>query len=328
MCSVKTPANLAALAAVVSVLVAVAPAHGAPGRGTLFGTNANFGDLITINPVTGVGTVVGNTGAGAVPSLAVDPTTGIMYAGRGAGIPFIYTVDPATGAATLVGDSGLGLGTTAVAGLDFRSDGTLFAAVNIVADGGTGSDHLATIDEATGEATVIGAFGTEGIEGIAFDPSGTLWGSARLLEGFPGGPRGTPGLYKIDPATGTATFERPILDASGAPPGAVGVVSLQFACDGTLYGGTARSHLSSLDSGRLVTINPTTGRFAFVGSATATGFRASLGALAFSEPCLPTSKEECKDGGWRVFGVFKNQGDCVSFVATRGRNPPAGVVEP
>jgi hypothetical protein len=38
---------------------------------------------------------------------------------------------------------------------------------------------------------------------------------------------------------------------------------------------------------------------------------------------LPTSKKQCKKGGWRTFGsTFKNQGDCVSFVATKGRNPP------
>ena len=39
---------------------------------------------------------------------------------------------------------------------------------------------------------------------------------------------------------------------------------------------------------------------------------------------LPTSKAQCKKGGWRDFEVFKNQGDCVSFVATGGKNPPAG----
>jgi hypothetical protein len=38
--------------------------------------------------------------------------------------------------------------------------------------------------------------------------------------------------------------------------------------------------------------------------------------------CLPTTKQECKNGGWRNYGVFKNQGDCVSFVATKGKNPP------
>jgi len=36
------------------------------------------------------------------------------------------------------------------------------------------------------------------------------------------------------------------------------------------------------------------------------------------------TKADCKKGGWSEFGVFKNQGDCVSFVATEGRNPPAG----
>ena len=42
-------------------------------------------------------------------------------------------------------------------------------------------------------------------------------------------------------------------------------------------------------------------------------------------PTLPTSKDECKNGGWATFdGLFKNQGDCVSFVATGGQNEGAG----
>ena len=41
-------------------------------------------------------------------------------------------------------------------------------------------------------------------------------------------------------------------------------------------------------------------------------------------PVLPTSKDQCKNGGWRTFPGFKNQGDCVSFVATGGKNPPGG----
>jgi hypothetical protein len=39
---------------------------------------------------------------------------------------------------------------------------------------------------------------------------------------------------------------------------------------------------------------------------------------------LPTSKDQCKNDGWRNYAGFKNQGDCVSFVATEGKNPPAG----
>jgi hypothetical protein len=41
---------------------------------------------------------------------------------------------------------------------------------------------------------------------------------------------------------------------------------------------------------------------------------------------FPTSKEQCKKGGWKNFtnAGFKNQGDCVSYVATGGKNPPSG----
>jgi hypothetical protein len=40
----------------------------------------------------------------------------------------------------------------------------------------------------------------------------------------------------------------------------------------------------------------------------------------------PTSKDQCKKGGWKTFNnpTFKNQGDCVSYVATGGKNPGNG----
>jgi hypothetical protein len=43
-------------------------------------------------------------------------------------------------------------------------------------------------------------------------------------------------------------------------------------------------------------------------------------------PCQPKpgTKEECSNGGWRSFPGLKNQGDCVSFVTTRGKNQPSG----
>ena len=39
---------------------------------------------------------------------------------------------------------------------------------------------------------------------------------------------------------------------------------------------------------------------------------------------MPTSADQCKKDGWKQYGVFKNQGDCVSYVATGGSNPPSG----
>jgi hypothetical protein len=50
---------------------------------------------------------------------------------------------------------------------------------------------------------------------------------------------------------------------------------------------------------------------------------AFVAKLEFVVP-LPTSTDQCKKGGWKTFGVFKNQGDCVSFVATKGKTPPSG----
>lgn len=42
-------------------------------------------------------------------------------------------------------------------------------------------------------------------------------------------------------------------------------------------------------------------------------------------PTVPTSTGQCKKDGWRDFGnMFKNQGDCVSFVVTNGKNAPDG----
>jgi len=42
-----------------------------------------------------------------------------------------------------------------------------------------------------------------------------------------------------------------------------------------------------------------------------------------SNNSVPTNADQCKKGGWMNYGtLFKNQGDCVSFVATGGKNEP------
>ena len=50
------------------------------------------------------------------------------------------------------------------------------------------------------------------------------------------------------------------------------------------------------------------------------------GQVQVPAPVTPKSKDDCKNGGWKNFTnpAFKNQGDCVSFVATGGKNPPNG----
>jgi hypothetical protein len=51
-------------------------------------------------------------------------------------------------------------------------------------------------------------------------------------------------------------------------------------------------------------------------------FSAGTGFIRVDSSPLPTSKDQCMNGGWRTYGIFNNQGDCVSFVATDGKNQP------
>ncbi|MGE3272997.1 MAG: hypothetical protein AB7P40_29965 [Chloroflexota bacterium] len=58
-------------------------------------------------------------------------------------------------------------------------------------------------------------------------------------------------------------------------------------------------------------------------------FGTASGTTVFNfEPTIgpPTDKNQCKGDGWKQFNTpaFKNQGDCVSYVATHGRNPGNG----
>jgi hypothetical protein len=49
--------------------------------------------------------------------------------------------------------------------------------------------------------------------------------------------------------------------------------------------------------------------------------------LAFTasfSPALPTSTAQCMNGGWKTYNVFSNQGACVGFVASGGKNRISG----
>ena len=249
--------------------VELLPPEGFRADYTLFGTDAGGSNLYTIDPATGEVTFIGFMGV-AAPSLAVDPTSGLMYAGQGGGTAALYTVDPATGIVSFVGYSGSG----ALAAMDFDTHGTLYAAVNFTDGQGTGGDSLAIIDKQTGAAKIIGPFGDgigtrdglPGIAGLAFHPfTGVLY-AASAKNAATVGP---PALYVIDPITGDATLVGPVEDLQGvAVPGGVG--SLQFDLDGVLFGGTGRG------TGNLIRIYPATGIYTLIGHSVP----AALGALA------------------------------------------------
>lgn len=88
-----------------------------------------------------------------------------------------------------------------------------------------------------------------------------------------------------------------------APAGS-GSYGLAFDSAGNLYS-------SVTNSGTIEKFSPT--------GVALGGFGVSGRDLVVVPPGAPTSKDECKDGGWASFDfprTFTNQGDCVQFVET------------
>ena len=239
-------------------------AFASPGTSTLYGTDPFISSLITIDPSTGTSSVVGGTVLG--PSLAVDPTTGIMYASSSGGAGLFYSINPSTGAETTIGSL---VNAQGAPGLDFSDDGTLYATVNTGGEK-TGGTSLATINKSTGLVSIIGSLGVSNMGAIAFHPNGTLYGAT---EKKPEGPFGE--LYTINTTTGAATLVTAITDNLNFPH-AGGFSSIQFGCDETLYYGGGSF------AGDFGTINIDTGLYTQISSITSQG---SLGGLAFQLKC-------------------------------------------
>jgi hypothetical protein len=165
-----------------AVLTTVGPLHDAAGNiygmgglkyhlttGILYGatissspTNPNY--LVTVDPATALVTPIGPFGA-VLTDIAIDPTTGIMYAVSGYNQKF-YTINTATGEAVQTGSTGLGFQN----GGGFASDrtGALFGVDNF---------SFYSYNKATGMATLIGPTGLGNLVKAAdFSPSNVFYG--------------------------------------------------------------------------------------------------------------------------------------------------------
>ncbi len=168
-----------------------------PGTGVLYGVSGTSDRLITIDPLTGIGTAAGTgvlgLGAifGGIEDIAFAPD-GTLY-GVDPIPATLVSIDLTTGAATAIpGNPPFAL--VSYGGMAFSPDGTLFAT-------DSANDILFTVDVITGVFTQIGVLqannqNVDSISGIAFSPDGTLFGV-----GF--GPRS---LVTINPATAEVTL--------------------------------------------------------------------------------------------------------------------------
>jgi len=227
-----------------------------------------------------------------------------LYGGIGRGSPLnpgaLITVDQETGTGAFVGHPESVSGFT---GLVFDISGALYG-TTISGPLGTGRfSELVRIDPGTGAqigpAVPITADGQPiSITDLALRPSSnTLYGTSL------GEDDSTNSIYSINPANGVATlnevgFVAGYLNTLDPDTGAVLTTSDPFTqrhvgglevrpTDGVIFA-------SGGDEGSIYTLSPT-GTQTFVGLTSAGG----VGDLAFTP--LPTSKDQCKNGGWQRF---------------------------
>ena len=118
---------------------------------------------------------------------------------------------------------------------------------------------------------------------------------------------------------------------SGNPAGAPAVKTLTVDAGGAP---TTYSYDTAAAANTLADMKWSTKTFTFTAASATTSLTFTSTTAGFFGPALdkvtvaaatPATKAECKHGGWRHMTdghghTFKNQGDCVSFVATHGKN--------
>lgn len=184
---------------------------------------------------SGVLTTVGNIGFGEVRGLAYDATTDTLFGVSRRSNPRLISIDPNTGAGTPVsGNNYLPSGSNS-AEISVDAAGALFGEGHL--NDQSTVDTLLSVDKTTGIASVIGAFGSPTLSGLAFDhASGILYGTT-----FGGV------LYTINPTVGTATSVGQITGSNG------GVARIAFdQATGVLYGITFNEQLVTIDLTTLV----------------------------------------------------------------------------
>ncbi len=161
-----------------------------PVTGTLFATS--FDSLLSIDPATGQGTIIGSFGAGITgsESLAADANGNLFTVALST--DRLYRLDKTTGAATDIGATRGG-----ITAMTFAADGTLYAASAGLR--GATTNALLTIDVSTGAATQQ-VLTNRALFGLAFGPDGTLFGAVSLDDQ----------LSTVDPATGVVTQYGPL----------------------------------------------------------------------------------------------------------------------
>ena len=148
-----------------------------------------LGTLYTVDPTTGVMTLIGGSVAGGYTGIAYDDNTGTMYGIAYSTTSDLYTIDIGTGTSTLVGT----IGSQLFIDMAIDNDGICYGH-DIV------SDSIYTIDLSTATPTLVGLTGISCnyAQGMAYDKNNEVLYLAAYTT--------TGSLYTVDVTTGHATL--------------------------------------------------------------------------------------------------------------------------
>jgi hypothetical protein len=250
--------SLVAAGAGLAILTAGAASAGTPVPGALYAsTGAIGGELITIDPATGDGTLVCNTGAyGPLSEIEFDDA-GVLWGTTGGGTAALVTIDPDDCTETLIGNHPPG----AVNALEFVG-GVLYGAY-FVPPGGAGGEEpegsptsLVIVDTTDGSLTEIGPMNASPVRGLAWhEATQTMYATGSPLQG-------ADTLYTVNLTNGVAT-------TVGLHDIQLG--ALEFGPDGVLYGGQRPGGGAA-----------PAGSADFVSVSTVDGFATTIGQTGFS----------------------------------------------
>ncbi len=212
----------------------------------------NNGEILTIDPVTGSGTLLGPSSFDGVKSISIHPTTGSIYGLVSRTIDAdIVKVNSGEGDSHLL----FTLDLPQMAGISFDTAGVLYGILR--------NGLVYTIDLDYGTYTlVVDAVST--YSGVAFNPlTNELWASSATIVGS-----NVDAIFKVDLTTGDTT----IIGHTGLGKRTNDII---FNENGNLYGVIG----SESEVNDFVSINPNNGTGTIIGSV---GFKNILG-LAFEE---------------------------------------------
>lgn len=208
--------------------------------------------LYRVYSASGLFSVLANSGGRSITGLAMDPTSGTLFAvtdGTGTNANTLFTVDKSTGALTMVG----ALSANApILDIAFNPSGQLFGFSQ-------NSTNLCTIDKATG---TVASFGKSGVINSGTALGFGLGNIGSTLYASPEGPAGK--LYSLDSATGNQqSFVQMDGPSFSVSQDSIYISALASDATGRLFG------ISSFDgdgsSSALIQIDTTSGHVTTVG---------------------------------------------------------------